>query len=201
MKTFKRDILKAGAVLLITTLLPISTAFASEQDKKKEIDSILPKSADKKESPAAKTESPGDKKNGDEKKKEPQPARRKTAKPARKVEPLPNERLTIRQVLAILKTSRDFAGKNLSGLYMVGLDLSKCNFRGADLSKTNLERVDLSESVLERANLSGSNMQMTDLRITGLKGARFFGAKLDGAVWEDGTICGKGSTGICRDKH
>ena len=109
-------------------------------------------------------------------------------------------RLTMAQVVELLKTTRDFSGRNLSGLRLVGLDLSRCNFRGADLSNGDLERTDLDESVLERADLSGANLRMTDLRLTGMKGARLERAVLDGALWQDGTICAKDSVGSCRER-
>ena len=198
MKTFNRDILIAGAVLLMALALPLSPVNASEPGDKKGIEVIPSIPADKKEDTAPKTEAQGDRKSGEGEKKGPQPVRRKAAKPS---EPLPNERLSIRKVLKILKDTKDLSGRNMSGLNLVGVDFSKCNLRGADLSGANLMRADLSESVLERADLSGANMQMTDLRIAGLKGARFNGARLDGAIWEDGTICGKGSTGICRENR
>lgn len=121
-----------------------------------------------------------------------------TAK-AGSAEAAPGERLSIRQVMELLKTTRNFAGKNLSGLKLVGLDLTKCNLKGADLSNTSLERADLEESNLELADLSGANMKMTDLRISGIKGAKLDRANLDGAIWLDGTICAKGSIGLCKE--
>jgi len=114
-------------------------------------------------------------------------------------EAAPGERLTIRQVVVLLKTTRNFSGKNLSGLRLAAFDLSRCNLKGADLSNANLERADLEESILERADLSGANLKMTDLRLTGLKGIKFERATLDGAIWQDGTVCAKGSIGLCRD--
>jgi hypothetical protein len=116
-----------------------------------------------------------------------------------KAEPAPGERLSIKQVMELLKTTRNFAGKNLSGLKLVAFDLTKCNLKGADLSNSNLERADLGESNLELADLSGANMKMTDLRLTGLKGVKLERANLDGSIWQDGTVCAKGSTGFCRE--
>ena len=117
-----------------------------------------------------------------------------------KAEPAPGERLSIKQVMVLLKTTRNFAGKNLSGLKLVAFDLTKCNLKGADLSNSNLERADLGESNLELADLSGANMKMTDLRLTGLKGVKLERANLDGSIWQDGTVCAKGSTGSCRER-
>jgi hypothetical protein len=118
---------------------------------------------------------------------------------AREAEAAPGVRLSIRQVMELLKTTRNLAGKNLSGLRLVAFDLTKCNLKGADLSNANLERADLEESNLELADLSGANMKMTDLRITGLRGAKLDRAILDGAIWQDGTICAKRSIGLCRE--
>lgn len=120
---------------------------------------------------------------------------------ARVAETAPGERLSIRQVLELLKTTRNFSGRNLSGLRLVGFDLTKCNLKCADLSNTNLERADLEEANLELADLSGANMKMTDLRVTGLKGARLDRTILDGAIWKDGTVCLRGSIGLCREHN
>ena len=117
-----------------------------------------------------------------------------------KAEPAAGERLSIKQVMVLLKTTRNFAGKNLSGLKLVAFDLTKCNLKGADLSNSNLERADLGESNLELADLSGANMKMTDLRLTGLKGVKLERTNLDGSIWQDGTVCAKGSTGSCRER-
>jgi len=130
--------------------------------------------------------------------------RRKTAKKgavkgAGDQEAVPGARLTIKQVMELLKTTRNFSGKNMSGLQLTGFDLSRCIFKGADLRNANLERANLEEANLELADLDGANMTMTDLRLTGLKGARLERALLDGAFWLDGTICAKGSFGVCRE--
>ena len=118
---------------------------------------------------------------------------------ARIAEPAPGERLTIKQVMELLKTTRNFAGKNLSSLRLVAFDLTKCNMKGADLSNANLERADMEETNLELADLSGANLKMTDLRISGIKGAKLDRATFDGAIWLDGTVCAKGSIGLCRE--
>lgn len=125
--------------------------------------------------------------------------RHTSADKAEKAEAAPGERLSIRQVVELLKTTRNLAGKNLNGLRLVAFDLTKCNLKGADLSNANLERADLEESNLELADLSGTNMEMTDLRITGLRGAKLDRAILDGAIWQDGTVCAKGSIGLCKE--
>ena len=114
-------------------------------------------------------------------------------------ETAPGEQLSNEDVSALLKTSKDLSGKNLKGLNLVGANLSKCNLKGADLSNANLERADLGESDLERVNLAGANLRMASLKLTGMIGANLENAVLDGAIWQDGRVCAKGSVGECRE--
>lgn len=116
-------------------------------------------------------------------------------------EPLPGQKLTIKQVMNILKSTRNLSGRNLSGLKLVGVDLSRCNLKGADLRNADLERADLGESNLERAELAGANLKMANLRLTGMTGTNLDRAILDGAVWKDGRVCSPGSVGQCRELH
>jgi len=134
-------------------------------------------------------------------KKKKAPARRKSLHKAASVvsEAAHGKRFSSEEVLAFLKTSRDLSGKNLSGINLVGVNLAKCNLKGADLSNANLERADLAESDLERTNLSGANLRMASLKLSGMTGANLENAILDGAIWQDGRICGKGSLGMCRE--
>ena len=127
--------------------------------------------------------------------------KKKSARKTREtiVETLPGEKLTIKQVMAILKTTRDLSGKNLSGLKLIGINLAKCNLKGIDLSHANLERADLGESELERADLSGANLKMSNLQLSGMTGANIERAILDGAIWKDGMVCSAGSVGRCRE--
>jgi hypothetical protein len=114
-------------------------------------------------------------------------------------ETAPGKRLSSKEVMALLRTNRDLSGKNLSGLNLMGVNLSKCNLKGVDLSNADLERADLGESDLERANLAGANLKMVNLRLSGMIGANLEKAILDGAIWQDGRICAKGSFGMCRE--
>ncbi|QEM69290.1 pentapeptide repeat-containing protein [Geobacter sp. FeAm09] len=114
-------------------------------------------------------------------------------------ETAPGKRLSLEEVLALLKAGRDLSGRNLSGMNLTGVNLGKCNLKGADLSNANLERADLGEADLERANLAGANLRMVSLKLSGLTGANLDNAILDGAIWQDGRICGKGSLGVCRE--
>lgn len=196
---------RAGFILLTAAaVFSVTLAFAAESGDKKVSAAIPAKPAETKVTSPAKAETPGEKKSEKtevkETPKDRKPVRHKSLRKAGVDAPLPGAHLTVRQVMETLKTTRDFSGKNLSGLYLVGLDLSRCNFRGTDLSWANLARADLNEAALERTDLSGANMKMTDLRLTGMKGARLEGARLDGAIWQDGTICAKGSTGSCREE-
>ena len=112
-------------------------------------------------------------------------------------EPLPGEQLTIKQVMNILRTTRNLSGKNLSGLKLVGINLSRCNLKGVDLRRANLERADMGESNLERANLSGANLKMANLRLSGMIGVKLENADLSGAIWRDGRVCAPASIGQC----
>jgi hypothetical protein len=135
------------------------------------------------------------------KKKKKAPARGKALRKAlpEAGETAPGKRLSGSEVVALLRTSRDLSGRNLSGLNLVGVNLSKCNLKGVDLSNANLERADLGESDLERANLAGANLRMASLKLSGMIGANLENAILDGAIWQDGRICAKGSLGVCRE--
>lgn len=195
----------AGIILIVVTVVfSLTLASASDQVDKKGSPGNSTVPADKKESIPAKPDLKGDKKSEKPGEKEipkqRKPVRHRHAHKARKEVLLPDARLTVTQVMELLKTTRDFSGRNLSRLHLVGFDLGRCNFRGADLSDSNLERCDLDEAVLERADLSGANMKLTDLRLTGMKGARLDRALLDGAIWQDGTICAKNSIGSCREQ-
>lgn len=110
-----------------------------------------------------------------------------------------SDRITLSEVNEILKSSRNLAGKDLTGLQLTGMDLSRCNLKGSNLSKANLERADLGETNLERVDLSSANLRMVNLRLAGMLGTNLQGAVLDGAIWQDGRLCATNSTGECRD--
>ncbi|HEY4745024.1 MAG TPA: pentapeptide repeat-containing protein [Desulfuromonadaceae bacterium] len=114
-------------------------------------------------------------------------------------EPLPGQKLTLKQVMNIVKSTRNLAGRNLSGLNLVGMDLSKCNLKGIDLKHADLERADLGESNLERADLTGANLKRANLRLSGMTGAKLENANLSGAIWKDGRVCAPASVGQCRE--
>lgn len=66
--------------------------------------------------------------------------------------------------------------------------LRNANLRGADLRRARLDHADLSRADLTGANLTGASLSGTDMRA----------AKLEGATWFDGRICGQGSLGACK---
>jgi uncharacterized protein YjbI with pentapeptide repeats len=111
--------------------------------------------------------------------------------------PKPGEKLPFEQILKTLRTTRDLSGCNLSGLNLAGLDLSNSNLQGADMRGTNLERANMSDVNLERADMSGANLKMVTFYQSGLTGAKFDHAILDGAIWFDHSICAQGSIGEC----
>ena len=112
-------------------------------------------------------------------------------------EPAPGERLTIKQITQILNTTRDLAGKNLSGLQLVGMNLSRCNLKGADLNHSNLERADFTESNLERTDFTGANLRMAGFFQSAITASNMDQAILDGAIWVDKRVCPTGSIGKC----
>jgi len=112
-------------------------------------------------------------------------------------EPKPGEKLSFKQITEILKTTRNLAGRNMSGLTLVGLDLSGCNLGGADMRGANLERANMSDANLERADLTGANLKMASFFLSALTAAKLDQAVLDGAIWIDKSICAQGSIGRC----
>lgn len=66
--------------------------------------------------------------------------------------------------------------------------LRNANLRGADLRRARLDHADLSRADLTGANLAGASLSGTDMRA----------ARLEGATWYDGRVCGPGSVGTCK---
>jgi len=112
-------------------------------------------------------------------------------------EPKPGEKLSFKQIAEILRTTRNLAGRNLSGLNLVGLDLSNCSLQGADMRGANLERANMMGSNLERVDMTGANLKMASFYQSALTAAKLDKAVLDGAIWIDKSICAKGSIGEC----
>jgi hypothetical protein len=193
---------KAGFIIVSSaTVFSLTLASATESGTNKAGAAPPPPPAEKSAATPEKGKEPIAKESTDTAKKKVSKVRKKARhNKTRETEPDPGARLTLKQVMDILKGTGDFSGKNLSGLHLVGFDLSGCNFKGADLSYANMERANLQGANLQLADLTGSNLMMTDLRLTGLKGARLDGAAFDGAIWQDGTTCSKYSIGYCREQ-
>lgn len=92
------------------------------------------------------------------------------------------------------------------------VDWSGCNKQGAELAGANLLRANLEHANLQDADLSGANMRgaymwstylwganlsNTNLMEAETQGAYLKESVLDGAVWQDGRVCGKGSIDSC----
>lgn len=112
-------------------------------------------------------------------------------------EPKPDEKLSFNQIAEILRTTRNLAGRNLSGLNLVGLDLRDCSLQGANMRGSNLERANMMGSNLERVDMTGANLKMASFYQAALTAAKLDQAVLDGAIWIDKSICAKGSIGEC----
>ena len=112
-------------------------------------------------------------------------------------EPEPGEKLSFKQITEILRTTRNLAGRNLSGLNLIGLDLSDCSLKGADMRGSNLERANMMGSNLERVDMTGANLKMANFYQAALTAAKLDQAVLDGAIWIDKSICAKDSIGEC----
>jgi hypothetical protein len=202
MKHFHTLARKTGIILVsAATAFSLTIAYASESGTNKAVAVPPPPPAEKGTATPVKGKEPVAKESADTAKKKVSKVRKKARhNKIRETEPDPGARLTLKQVMDILKGTGDFSGKNLSGLRLVGFDFSGCNLKGADLSYANMERANLQGANLELADLTGTNLMMTDLRLTGLKGARLDGAAFDGAIWQDGTTCSKYSIGYCREQ-
>jgi hypothetical protein len=104
-------------------------------------------------------------------------------------------------------------GANLNSSVLRYAKLSTTILNQADLSYADLRYADLRYAQLRHAQLMGANMQKTDLRdadlsqadlrfadLTGsqIDGILLKGARLDNAIWWDGSSCGPNSVGGCR---
>jgi hypothetical protein len=127
------------------------------------------------------------------------PKKSKKKEPPPEPELLPGQKLTLKQVMNILRSTRNLSGRNLSGLKLTGVDLSRCNLRGVDLKHADLERADLGEANLELADLSGANLKMANLRLSAMTGVKLDSADLSGAIWRDSRVCAPASVGQCRE--
>lgn len=93
-------------------------------------------------------------------------------------------------------------GAHLRGAKLAGSDLAYSNLSLANLGYANLEHATLTGADLRNADLSSANLQGADLSYADLSGANLGGtelanAKLDRAIWFDGSVCAAGSLGQC----
>ena len=86
---------------------------------------------------------------------------------------------------------------NLKNTDLEEVNLFKANLRGADLSGANLPFADLDGADLRNTNFENANLLRASLVGANIEGANFRDAYLSNAVWVDGTVCRKGSTGVC----
>ncbi len=195
MKFFRKVVIVAGIVLVFTLADNSFTSAQGDDPDSRGVDGAA----------AVPVIQPAEMTTADTTEKSMKKAVRKRKKHAAKkndgsvAETSPGKKLSVTQVMDILKTTRDLSGKNLSGLQLIGVNMTKCNLKGVDLSHANLERADLGESDLERADLAGTNLKMSNLHLSGMTGTNLEGAILDGAVWKDGMVCATGSIGQCRE--
>jgi len=98
--------------------------------------------------------------------------------------------LTRKEIEALLATSRDLSGQDLSladlsRLNLVGVNMSNCNLSGCNLKKANLSGCDLSKAIL-------TFVDMRDANLTGAKldSANFEQAVLNGATLDNASAIG-----------
>jgi len=80
------------------------------------------------------------------------------------------------------KVAPDLEREDISGLALLGADLSNANLRWANIQKTQLGDADLSHADLTNANLSESNLSGATLRDANLFKAKFHCARLYKAI-------------------
>ncbi|GAB1421708.1 hypothetical protein MASR2M15_18900 [Anaerolineales bacterium] len=102
------------------------------------------------------------------------------------------QKLSLANVIAILKTRRIFIDMDLSALYLHALDMSESNFTAAKLNGTILSECNLQNCQFTRADLSGADLQNANLKQINFLSANLIGARfsarpqLEGAIMPDG---------------
>jgi uncharacterized protein YjbI with pentapeptide repeats len=101
-------------------------------------------------------------------------------------------------------------GINLDGASMAGVQLNhvqafQVSWVRADLTGAQITGANLAEGNFEGAIFTGANLSDADLRGSNLRGStieqagvQLSRAKLAGAIWTDGRVCGNDSVGECR---
>ena len=86
-----------------------------------------------------------------------------------------------------------FTAADLAYAELVQSDLSYANLIGVNLLGANLRSAELGH-----ANLNGADLAYADLSSANIGGASFIDARLDHAIWIDGSVCLGDSRGHCR---
>ena len=93
------------------------------------------------------------------------------------------------------------SGADLGASRLVGVDLSFTNLSISSLRGANLSHATLLGTSLRGADLTDARLDHADLSYADLRGAimpaNLRDARLDSAVWVDGSLCGPGSLGEC----
>lgn len=103
-------------------------------------------------------------------------------------------KLTVEDLISILKGDKQAIDADLRGLYLEGFNLSGGNYSGAKFSNAILFDADLSDANLSYADLSGVDLSRTNLANANLSGANLAGVtfgnspKLRAATLPDGRI-------------
>lgn len=91
-----------------------------------------------------------------------------------------------------------YVNAELDASNFAGQQLARVDFANASLVRADFRKANLEGAVFINADLRDAQLQGANLRDAELANAELDGAKLDGAVWIDGRVCEKGSTGSCR---
>ena len=111
---------------------------------------------------------------------------------------LTNADLSMAQMRGSILTDSNMMNSQLSGADLAYSDLRKANLSYSQLNNADLKGANLREADLVEADLSNADLSYADLTNANISGAITLTTKLDNAIWIDGTVCGKNSTGVCR---
>ena len=97
---------------------------------------------------------------------------------------------------SVLRMAR-FSGSNFNLADMQYADLSGSDLSYAEFSDAKMKGINLQNADLTYADLTNSDLSYANLKDSKLGGAKMGGARLDKAIWIDGSICSSGSLGKC----
>ncbi len=100
-------------------------------------------------------------------------------------------------------TSTRLAGASLQQADLRAADAAYADFSGATLRRADLRGGRFLGAAFRNSDLTEARLDEADLRFADLRGATLSdvsadGVLLDRAIWVDGRVCAKGSTGRCR---